>query len=88
MNTDPVADMLTQIRNAIKAERDRVEFPASKLKAGICKVLKEEGYIKSFKIIAKAKSDIRIKVLFKENAIVGLQRFSLLSAALPQFSHK
>ena len=76
MMTDPIADMLTRVRNGISAGHDRVEFPASKMKAGICKVLKEEGYIRSFKIIAKTKSDIRIKVLFKENAIVGLKRVS------------
>lgn len=76
MMTDPVADMLTRMRNALKAGHDRVEFPASKMKAGICKVLKDEGYIQSFKIIAKSKSDIRLKVVFKENAIVDLQRYS------------
>lgn len=76
MMTDPVADMLTRIRNAIRAGHDRVEFPASKVKAGICKVLKEEGYIRSFKIVAKERSDIRLKVLLKEQAIVGLDRVS------------
>ncbi len=76
MMTDPVADMLTRIRNGIKAGHDRVEFPASKMKAGICKVLKDEGYIQSFKIIAKSKSDIRLKVVFKEDAIKGLRRYS------------
>ena len=76
MMTDPVADMLTHIRNSLRAGHDRVEFPASKLKAGICKVLKEEGYIKSFKIIAKGKACVNIKVLLKEDAIVGIQRFS------------
>lgn len=76
MMTDPIADMLTRMRNALQAGQDRVEFPASKLKANVCKVLKDEGYIRSFKIIAKSKSDIRIKVLFKENAIVGLKRYS------------
>ncbi|MBL6990672.1 MAG: 30S ribosomal protein S8 [Bacteriovoracaceae bacterium] len=74
--TDPVADMLTRIRNALRVGQDRVEFPASKIKAAMCKVLKQEGYIRSFKIIAKQKSDIRLKVLFKEDAIVGIQRFS------------
>ena len=53
MMTDPIADMLTRIRNALNAGHDRVEFPASKLKANVCKVLKDEGYIRSFKIIAK-----------------------------------
>ena len=76
MMTDPVADMLTRMRNAIQAGHDRVEFPASKLKAGICKVLKDEGYIKSFKIIAKSKSDINLKVVLKEDAIQGIQRVS------------
>ncbi|MFT6068597.1 MAG: small subunit ribosomal protein S8 [Bacteriovoracaceae bacterium] len=76
MMTDPIADMLTRIRNAIQAGHDRVEFPASKVKAGVCKVMKEEGYIRGFKIIAKDKADIRIKVLLKEEAIVGLKRFS------------
>ncbi|MCF8059104.1 MAG: 30S ribosomal protein S8 [Bacteriovoracaceae bacterium] len=76
MMTDPIADMLTRIRNAIQAGHDRVEFPASKMKANVCKVLKDEGYIRSFKIIAKGKADIRIKVLFKEDAIVGLERYS------------
>ena len=76
MMTDPIADMITRVRNAIQAGHDRVEFPASKIKANICRVLKDEGYIRSFKIIAKEKSDIRIKVLLKEDAIVGIKRFS------------
>ncbi len=76
MMTDPISDMLTRIRNAINAGHDRVEFPASKMKAGVCKVMKDEGYIRSFKIIAKSQSDIRIKVLLKEDAIVGLKRVS------------
>jgi small subunit ribosomal protein S8 len=76
MMTDPVADMLTRVRNAIKAGHDRVEFPASKMKAGVCKVLKDEGYIKSFKIIAKSKSDIRLKVVLKDGGIEGIKRYS------------
>ena len=76
MQTDPIADMLTVIRNGNNARLDKVEFPASKIKAAICKVLKDEGYIKSFKIVAKAANDIKIKVVLKEGAIVGLQRVS------------
>lgn len=76
MMTDPIADMLTRIRNGIKAGHGRVDIPASKMKASICKVLKEEGYIRSFKIIAKQTSDIRLRVLLKENALVGIQRVS------------
>ena len=76
MMTDPIADMLTRIRNAVGAGYDRVEFPASKLKANVCKVLKEEGYIKSFKIIARGKVDISLRIAFGESSIVGMQRFS------------
>lgn len=76
MVTDPVANMICSLKNAILAGHDRVEFPASRLKANICKVLKEEGYIKSFKVIAKEKNDIKIKVLFKDGSIVGIQRIS------------
>ena len=76
MMTDPVADMLARIKNAINAGHDRVEIPASRLKATICKVFKEEGYIRSFKIIIKQKSDIRLKILLKEKAIVGMERYS------------
>ncbi len=76
MITDPISNMLTVIRNGNSAGHDKVEFPASKIKAAICKVLKDEGYIKSFKIIAKAPNDIKIKVVLKEGAIVGLSRVS------------
>ena len=76
MMTDPIADMLTRMRNALLAGYDRVEFPASKIKAGICKVLKDEGHIRSFKIIVKEKNCVTIKVLFKEAAICGLERVS------------
>jgi len=76
MQTDPIANMLTVIRNGNAAKHEKVEFPASKLKAAICKVLKDEGYIKSFKIVAKAPNDVKIKVTLKENALVGLSRIS------------
>ena len=75
MLNDPISDMLSRINNALRAGHDRVEFPASKMKASICKVLKQEGYIKSFKIISKDRF-VFIKVLLKEDAIVGLKRFS------------
>jgi small subunit ribosomal protein S8 len=73
MMTDPVSDLLTRIRNANKAGLDKVEIPASKIKAGVCKVLKDEGYIKSFKIIAKSPADIKIKVALKEGAYVSIR---------------
>ncbi|MCY4524595.1 MAG: 30S ribosomal protein S8 [Halobacteriovoraceae bacterium] len=77
MMTDPISDMLTRLRNALNAGHDRTEIPASKIKAGICKVLKEEGYIRSFKILVKNKNDIKLKVLFKDSpSIEGLERYS------------
>jgi small subunit ribosomal protein S8 len=48
--TDPIADMLTRIRNACRARHPKLEMPGSRLKAEIAKILKEEGYISSFKI--------------------------------------
>ena len=76
MMTDPIAALLTSIRNAVHAGHDKVELPASKIKANICKILKEEGYIRSFKIIAKDKTAIRLKILLKEKGIVGIKRVS------------
>lgn len=76
MMTDPIADLLTRVRNGIKAGHDKVEIPASKMKANICKVLKDEGYIKSFKIVAADTTNINLKVYFKPNAIMGIKRIS------------
>ena len=49
--TDPVADCLTRIRNACRARQKRVDIPASKIKVEICKILKEEGFIKNFRLV-------------------------------------
>ncbi len=76
MQTDPIANMLTMIRNAGSAGHESVLFPASKIKASICKVLKDEGFIRSFKIVAKSSSDVKIKVVLKQEAIKGLVRVS------------
>lgn len=75
MLNDPISDMLSRIKNAINGGHDRVEFPASKIKASICKVLKDEGYIRGFKVISK-EGFVSIKILLKEDAIVGLKRYS------------
>ncbi len=50
MTSDPIADMLTRVRNAIAARHPKVDVPASKLKAEIARILKEEGYIANFKV--------------------------------------
>lgn len=75
MMTDPVADMLTRIRNAGRAGHQKVDIPASRIKANICKVLKEEGFVKNFKIVAKD-NNLTLRVGLKEGAIVGIQRVS------------
>jgi len=61
MNTDPIADMLTRVRNAIRARHPKVDVPASKLKIEIARILKEEGYIATYKVVEEgAKKTIRI----------------------------
>ncbi|MAX65648.1 MAG: 30S ribosomal protein S8 [Bacteriovoracaceae bacterium] len=75
MMTDPVADMLTRLRNGASAGHSKVDMPASKIKANICKVLKEEGFIKNFKVLVKD-NNLVLRVALKEGAIVGIQRVS------------
>jgi small subunit ribosomal protein S8 len=55
MQTDPIADMLTRIRNAARARHPRADMPASKLKIEIARILKEEGYISTFKVVDESK---------------------------------
>ena len=78
--TDPVADMLTRIRNANSAKHETVDVPNSKMKKAIAEILLEEGYIKSFQIIDDGTQGIiRITLKYlpgKEKAIQGLRRVS------------
>ena len=77
--TDPIADMLTRIRNANDARHETVDVPASKLKISIAKILQEEGYIKSYQVLeGNYQGIIRItlKYLGKEKVITGLRRVS------------
>ena len=80
MMTDPVSDMLTRIRNANMAGLEKVDVPASKIKIEITKILKEKGFIKSFKVLRDKKQGI-IKISMKyldgnEKAITGMKRVS------------
>lgn len=75
MMTDPIADMLTRVRNAARAGHSKVDIPASKTKANIAKVLKEEGFIKNFKLVA-TDNKLNLRISLKEGAIVGLDRVS------------
>lgn len=85
--TDPIADMLTRVRNAVAARHARVDMPASKLKAEIARILQDEGYIAGYKLIdekpaaGSGPSRPIIRVLLKygpggERVITGIQRVS------------
>ena len=79
--TDPIADMLTRIRNANTAKHDTVDVPASKMKISIAEILLKEGYIKSFELVDNGNfKDIRITLKYgkdkNEKIISGLQRIS------------
>ncbi len=80
MMTDPIADMLTRIRNANLAVHDRVDIPASRLKVEIAKILRAEGYIKNFKVLEADKRRI-LRIYLKygqgnQRIIIGLRRVS------------
>lgn len=78
--TDPIADMLTRIRNAGSARHETVDIPNSKMKKAIAEILLEEGYIKSFQLIDDGTQGvIRLTLKYlpgKEKAIQGLRRVS------------
>ena len=78
--TDPVADMLTRIRNANTAKHESVDVPASNLKKSIAKILLDEGYIKSYEVVEDGTQGvIRIQLKYlagKEKVISGLRRVS------------
>lgn len=78
--TDPIADMLTRIRNAGSAKHETVDVPASKMKKAIAQILFDEGYIKSFQLIDDGTQGIiRVTLKYlpgKEKAIQGLRRVS------------
>ncbi len=78
--TDPIADMLTRIRNAGAAKHDTVDVPASKMKKAIAQILLDEGYIKNFQVIEDGiQGVIRITLKYnqnKEKVITGLRRVS------------
>ena len=79
MMTDPVADMLTRIRNAQRAAKTLVEMPAAKIKSAICVVLKDEGYINEFsEAVEDGKKVLRVGIRYYQGApaIVNLKRVS------------
>ena len=83
--TDPIADMLTRIRNAVTAKQTRVDMPASRLKTEIARILQDEGYIQGFKVLdesdGKSGASQSLRLFLKygphgERIITGVQRIS------------
>ena len=83
--TDPIADMLTRIRNAVTAKHTRVDMPASRIKADIARILQDEGYIQGFKVLdesdGKSGASQSLRLFLKygphgEKIITGVQRIS------------
>lgn len=77
--TDPIADMLTRVRNALQARHETVEIPASKEKIEIAKILKEEGYITDYSVDGDVKKTINVVLKYgpnNEKVINGLKRVS------------
>ncbi|MCI0450474.1 MAG: 30S ribosomal protein S8 [Chlorobi bacterium] len=80
MNTDPISDYLTRIRNAQKAKRKTVEIPASKLKLKITEILNKQGFVSDFNVVEtpNKQGNIVIKLKYNdgEGVILGLERVS------------
>ena len=79
MLTDPIADMLTRIRNAVRIKAEKVDIPISKVKLEMAKILKEEGFIRAYKILKDRRQGI-LRIILKyadeESVISGLRRIS------------
>src|SRR5881409_1794366 len=81
MQTDPIADFLTRLRNAAAAKHQRVDVPVSRLKTEIARILKEEGYISTYKLVDENKTRKMLRVCVKytptrRSVITGLKRIS------------
>lgn len=78
--SDPIADMLTRIRNAVSSRHDSAQMPSSKLKVAIAKVLKEEGFIRDYQVIPDgSRSMLRVDLSYtgrKEPVLTGIKRVS------------
>ena len=78
--TDPIADFLTRVRNALQADHDEVEMPASRFKAELARILREQGYIEDFEVQpGRVGQVLRIRLKYTEDrrsVISGLERLS------------
>src|SRR5271155_5804615 len=80
MTTDPIADMLTRIRNSARAKHPRVDLPSSKLKVEVARILKDEGYLSNYKVVEeKGKKTLRVFLRYtpdRRSVITDLKRVS------------
>src|SRR5213594_2215749 len=77
--TDPIADMLTRIRNAQQARHDSVAIPDSRIKADIARILKDEGFIRDFELPKESERELKIQLRYsgkREPVVTGLKRVS------------
>ena len=78
--TDPIADLLTRIRNANSVHHDKVEIPASKIKQAVVQILKEEGFVRDFEVLADDKQSVlRVSLKYgpeRDRVITGIKRIS------------
>jgi small subunit ribosomal protein S8 len=79
MWSDPIADMLTRVRNSVRIKADKVDIPASRMKLEIAKILKEQGFIRAYKILKHKKQGIlrlNLKYVGGDSVITDLKRIS------------
>ena len=78
--TDPIADLLTRIRNANAVHHDKVEIPASKIKRAVVQILKEEGFVKDYEVLSDGKQGVlRVSLKYgpeRDRVITGIKRIS------------
>ena len=80
MTSDPIADMLTRVRNALAARHPKVDVPASKLKTEIARILREEGYILNFKVAEEgAKRTIKIYLKYANGSVPAISSLKRVS---------
>ena len=78
--TDPIADLLTRMRNALLAKHDRLDVPASKLKASVCALFKQEGYIEDYEVVEDTpQNKLRIYLRYNDRGTPAIRRLARVS---------
>lgn len=78
--TDPIADLLTRIRNAHIAKYDRLDVPASKLKLEVCRILKEQGYIRNFRLLeTQPQATLRVLLRYNSQGVPAISHLARVS---------